>query len=406
MNTPLLPLTPDRALAWRQARRVLAVRLDAAGDVLMTAPAIRALKASAPGRSLALLTSSAGAAAAALIPEVDEVLVYDAPWMKAAPLRMTPANDLAAVEMLRRRAFDAAVIFSVYSQDPLPAAVYCYLARIPLRLAHARDKAYQLLTDPVPDPEPASFVRHEVQRQLDLVAAVGCRTDDERLAIRIGRAASSRAKTLVGELGLDAAARPWAVLHPGATAPSRRYPPKMFAAAADALISKHGWDLVIAGSASDRAVSDEVIGAMKEYAPSIVGRLDLEELAGLLSRSPMLIANNSAPAHVAAAVGTPVVSLYALTNPQHTPWGVPSRVLFHEVPCQGCGSSVCPEGHHACLRMVTPDCVVAAALDLAGDRLGVTAEPSLGPLHASGELRSSESIPEPLSRAGGMPNAR
>jgi ADP-heptose:LPS heptosyltransferase len=68
--------------------------------------------------------------------------------------------------------------------------------------------------------------------------------------------------------------------------------------------------------------------------------------------------------HVAAAVGTPVVDLYALTNPQHTPWGVPNRVLSHEVPCAPCYRSVCPEQHHLCLAGVAPERVVKAALEL------------------------------------------
>jgi ADP-heptose:LPS heptosyltransferase len=82
------------------------------------------------------------------------------------------------------------------------------------------------------------------------------------------------------------------------------------------------------------------------------------------------VAGNTGPVHVAAAVGTPVVDLYALTNPQHTPWMVPSRVLFNDVPCRWCYSSVCPERHHRCLRGVHPEQVVAAALDLLAEREG------------------------------------
>jgi ADP-heptose:LPS heptosyltransferase len=63
-------------------------------------------------------------------------------------------------------------------------------------------------------------------------------------------------------------------------------------------------------------------------------------------------------------VGTPVVDLYALTNPQHTPWAVPHRVLFHDVPCKYCYKSVCPEGHGNCLALVDPADVVHAALEL------------------------------------------
>jgi lipopolysaccharide heptosyltransferase II len=355
----------EAAARWADAGDVLAVRLDAIGDVLMTTPALRALKRSAPGRRVTLLTSTAGALVAASIPEVDEVLVYDPPWMKATATRPGPAEDLETIERVRERRFDAAAIFTVYTQDPLPAALLCHLAGVPLRLAHSRDKPYGLLTDHVPDPEPDRFVRHEVQRQLDLVAHVGCRTDDPRLSLRVGTVAQARIARLLADLAVDAASRPWAVLHPGASAPSRRYPPEAFAEAARRLIRDHGWDVVVAGSADDDGAVQQIQHLAGNGIRSVAGALDLEELAALLQAAPVAIVNNSAPAHLAAAVGTAVVDLYALTNPQHAPWGVPHRLLFHDVPCRNCQASVCPEQHHACLRLVSPDRVVAAALELA-----------------------------------------
>ena len=93
---------------------------------------------------------------------------------------------------------------------------------------------------------------------------------------------------------------------------------------------------------------------------SLAGRLELPHLAALLERAPLLLANNTGPVHLAAAVGTPVVDLYALTNPQHTPWGVPCRVLYEDVPCRFCLKSVCPEAHNGCLHWVTPERVAAA----------------------------------------------
>ena len=103
---------------------------------------------------------------------------------------------------------------------------------------------------------------------------------------------------------------------------------------------------------------------------SLVARLDLAGLAALLSVAPLLVANNTGPVHVAAAVGTPVVDLYALTNPQHTPWLVNHRALSHDVPCKYCYKSVCPEGHHNCLRLVTPERVVRAARAPASGSVG------------------------------------
>jgi ADP-heptose:LPS heptosyltransferase len=96
----------------------------------------------------------------------------------------------------------------------------------------------------------------------------------------------------------------------------------------------------------------------------------LEELAALLATAPLLVSNNTGPVHVSAAVGTPVVDQYALTNPQHTPWAVPHRVLFHDVPCKYCYKSVCPEGHHDCLRRVTPESIVAAVRELLAETFG------------------------------------
>src|SRR5207248_6939855 len=153
------------------------------------------------------------------------------------------------------------------------------------------------------------------------------------------------------------------VVHPGATAASRRYPSESFAAACRTLALNDGWQIVLVGDDGDAATIAQIRSEMQ--APSVaLGGVELTELCALLSLAPLLIANNSAPAHIASAVGTPVVDLYALTNPQHQPWGVPARVLSHDVPCKYCYSSVCREVHHDCLRLVTPEEVVAAAREL------------------------------------------
>jgi len=106
---------------------------------------------------------------------------------------------------------------------------------------------------------------------------------------------------------------------------------------------------------------------------SLAGQLDLGELAALIDAADVLVANNSGPAHLAAALATPVVDLYALTNPQHTPWLVPARVLNHPVPCRNCLKSRCPEGHHDCLRRVAPEDVAGAAIELLAPALAAKA---------------------------------
>ena len=339
--------------AWQGVRRVLCVRLDSIGDVLMTTPAIRALRETL-GCHVTLLTSPAGAAVAPLVPEIDDTIVFAAPWVKASA---GATHDAGMIARLAGEGFDAAVIFTVYSQNPLPAAYLCYLAGIPRRLAHCHENPYALLTDWVPDPEPAATIRHEVQRQLDLVAAVGCRAHNQNLSFSVPPAAHASVQRHIHR-------RPLVIVHPGATAASRRYPPGQYARATDLLIQQTRCDAVFTGDAHELELVDSVRMAMRFPTRSLVGELGLAELGALIDEADLLVSNNTGPAHIAAAVGTPVVDLYALTNPQHTPWLVPSRVLNHDVPCRNCYKSLCPAGHHDCLRKVAPEAVAAAAVEL------------------------------------------
>ena len=328
---------------WREVKNLLCVRLDNMGDVLMTTPAIRALRETL-GCRITLLASPAGAALAQLVPEVDEAIAFNAPWMKPPPGDEAPILE-------RIKGFDAAAVFTVYSQSALPAAYLCYLAGIPRRLAHCRENPYHLLTDWLPESEPASTVRHEVRRQLDLVAAVGCRTANERLSFHVPQSARE---------SLPQLPQPLIVVHPGASAASRRYPPESYARALDML----GQEVVFTGGAAEVELVESLRRSMSVPSRSLAGELSLAELGALIEAAHLLICNNTGPAHIAAALGTPVVDLYALTNPQHTPWQVESRVLFNDVPCRNCYKSVCPTGHHECLRGVAPERVAAAAREL------------------------------------------
>jgi lipopolysaccharide heptosyltransferase II len=354
---------------WHQARRILCVRLDSLGDVLMCTPAMRALRQAVPGRTLTLLGSPSGVAAQPFIPELDDAIAWDAPWMKAAGLKATAprahTSGPALIAMLAARAFDAAVIFTTYTQSALPAALLCQLAGIPLRLAHCRENPYDLLTDWIPDPEPATLVRHEVQRQLALVQRVGCRSAEPGLTFVPRPADFAAARMRLSAAGV-APDRPWILLHPGASAASRRYPPAHWAHVLRLLADMPRLPLVLTGSAAEAELVDTIQFASAVPAISLAGRLSLGELGAALQLAAVAVTNNTGPAHMAAAVGTPVVDLYALTNPQHTPWHVRNRVLFHDVPCRFCYKSTCPQGHQACLAGVAPQRVAAAVRELLG----------------------------------------
>jgi lipopolysaccharide heptosyltransferase II len=360
------PRPGTRTEGWEHLRNILAVRLDAMGDVLMTTPALRAIRSSARDARLTLLTSEAGAEVARHVPEVDAVIAWDPPWMPSAPGSSTASADLVFADGLRERGFDGAVVFTVHSQSPLPAALLLHLAGIPRVLAHCRETPYALISDWVPEPEADRATRHEVRRQLDLVGHVGFTSDDERLSFRVPPEAMRNLRDhVLPRLGIQPGdGRPWVVVHPGASAPSRRYRPDGYARAVGRLVREDGVSVVFTGSVGEIALVEEIRAGMEAPSMSLAGELTLGELSALLAIAPLLIANNTGPVHLAAALGTPVVDLYALTNPQHGPWMTPSRVLNVDVPCKGCRRSVCPLGHQACLSLVHPDRVVDAAREL------------------------------------------
>jgi lipopolysaccharide heptosyltransferase II len=347
---------------WRAARRILCVRLDNMGDVLMTTPAMRALKQSGGDRHLTLLTSSSAAKLAPFLNMVDDVWAYDAPWVKH-PVVSTPEPDLAMIERLREARFDAAAIFTVYSQSPLPAALMCRLAGIPLRLAHCRENPYELLTDRIAETEPHSGTRHEVVRQLALVQSVGAMTSDERLGFEVRRQDRRAVAELLAAARRHHSVGRWLVIHPGATASSRRWPAERFGEAGAQLACDFD-GVAVTGSHDEQALVAAVCARIGRKAVPLAGALSLGKLAALIERADLLVANNTGPVHIAAALGTPVVDLYALTNPQHRPWQVPNRVLNVDVPCRNCYRSVCDQPGHPCLTGVSPDAVVAAARHL------------------------------------------
>ncbi len=361
-------MIPD---AWRAARRILAVRLDNLGDVLVTTPALHGIKESLPAATLTLLASPIGAQAGRLNKDIDDVIIYEAPWMD--PWHTLPRDsgrEQAMIALIRERRFDGAIIFTSFRQSPLPAAYLCYLADIPLRAAASIDGPGSLLTTRHKHPE---RMMHEVERGLDLVGALGLGTGDRDLVLTLPDEARSSAAALLAEWGIaaDRADRhgPLVVVHPGCTMPARTYPWEMFAEVTEELVARLGATIVLTGSGDERALTEQVRGRVSARYRSRVrlsaGTLPFPAFGALIDAADLVVTNNTGPMHMAAALKTPVVALFALTNPpeQWGPWRVPHRQLYHDVPCRICYSRVCPYAHE-CLRLVSPAMVVAAAQEL------------------------------------------
>lgn len=341
---------------WAAMSRVLAVRPDNLGDVILLTPALRALRAAAPRAHLDLLASPAGSAAAPLIPEVDRVLTLNPVWQDArGELPVDAARELALVARLR--GYDAVVVFTSFAQSPWPAGYLAYLAEVPVRVGQSKEFGGSVLSHPVPPP-PDDL--HQVDRALHLLAGVGVPAVGTELSVRVPVAVGPAVTGVLHRAGVDPDA-PYAVVAPGASAAARRYAPGRYAATAG-LLAHAGLPVVVVGTAREADLVEVVAG---EAGCPLAGALDVPGLAGLLDRAAVLVTNNSGSMHLAEALGTPLVVLFAGTElpAQYAPRHAPAVLLRQPTACTPCRSFTC-RYQHECLD-ITPEQVAAAALRLA-----------------------------------------
>ncbi|MDQ1629912.1 MAG: hypothetical protein QOI54_3656 [Actinomycetota bacterium] len=330
----------------RATRTVLVARLDADGDVLLAGPAVRAV---ASGAHVVLLVGPRGRQAAGLLPGVDEVVVWAAPWIEPAPAPAVSAPDIdALVSTVAARRVDEAVLLTSFHQSALPLALLLRLAGVGRIAAVSEDYPGSLLDVRLPDPGDLP----EVERGLSVAAAAGFRLPDGdagRLAVR---------RPLPDTSALTGPAR-YVVLHPGTSVAARAWPLRRWVETAAAL-APAGVPVVVTGGAHERHLTRRVAAA---GGLDLGGRTTLPELADVLDRAAAVVVANTGPAHLAAAVGTPVVSLFAPTvpAPRWAPYGVPVVLLGdQQAPCRATRASSCPVPGHPCLSSVTAQQVAAA----------------------------------------------
>ena len=343
---------------WAALRRILVVRPDNLGDVVLSGPALRALRRAAPRARLDLLAAPAGAAVAPLLPEVGEVLVASVSWQQLDPAAVPAEEDLALLDRIRAGRYDAAVLLTSFTQSPWPAAQLCRLAGVPVRVGTSKEFGGAALTHWVPSP-PDEL--HQVDRALRVLARVGVPPVDGRLRLVVPDEARAAARRVLAQHGVTG---PYAVLLPGASCSSRRYPVDRFAEVAG-LLAAGGLTVLVSGTAAESEPVSRVAGN-RPGVLAAAGELDVPALAAALAGARVVVCNNSGGAHLADAVGVPAVVLFAGTEQpeQFRPRAVPAAVLTVPTPCAPCRQLRCPYGLE-CLDLA-PERVAREALRLAG----------------------------------------
>ncbi len=320
--------------------RVAVVRLDGFGDVLLTGPAVRAVADRAD--EVTFIAGPRGAEAAALLPGVDRVEVLDAPWVPLGHTRFSGGAVNRAIDRWRAAPFDAAVVFTSWHQSPLPVALMLRLADTAAIAGISDDHPGALL-----DVRLRHVTGHEVRRNLAVAAAAGYRhVDGERLRIRTVHGAVDVTDGVV-------------VVHPGASVPARALPRRPVRGMIRALVAE-GRRVVATGTAAETAT---IAADLASPDDDLGGRTTVEELAAVMARAGVVVVGNTGPAHLAAALGRPIVSVFApvVDVAGWHPWTDDLTVLGDQkIVCRGCRATVCPRRGQPCVDRVTAESLLAA----------------------------------------------
>ncbi|MET9230063.1 glycosyltransferase family 9 protein [Lentzea sp. NPDC003310] len=324
--------------------RTLVARLDSDGDVLLAGPAVRA--AAAAGE-VVLLCGPRGVRAAELLPGVTRIVEWECPWIAHPAPDVRPFDVEAVTALLHGVRADVALVLTSFHQSPLPLALVLRLAGVPRIVARSTDYPGSLLDVRLRDDPDVP----EAVRALEVARAAGFELpegDDGRLAV-VDPPPSP----------LD---HPYVVVHPGASAPARTWSPDRWAKAVVALTAA-GHRVAVTGGPAEAGLTEHVAGAC---GTDLGGRTSFRDLAGVLADADAVVVGNTGPAHLAAAVGTPVVSLFAPVVPalRWAPHGRHVLLGDQNAPCRGTRARDCPVPGHPCLDLVDPAAVVRAVEEL------------------------------------------
>ncbi len=343
-------------------QRILVVKLSSLGDLFHALPAVHELKTRLPARIDWVVQREYAELAAACFTDVDRVLAFDR--------RRWARRPGVFLRELRRERYDLVLDM----QGLLKSALVARLARGARRVGPSfHREGARLFYHAVAGPRDKQ--RHAVEENLDVVRYLGLEPGPPRFGLRAPPWPVERP-------------RPRVALAPSSRWPSKNWPPASFAAAARRLRDGVGASLFLLGAPGDRPLCDAVASAIGGPVENLAGRTSLVEMAGALAGMDLLIANDSGPVHMAAALGTPVLVLFGPTDPARTgPFGPGHRVLTPAVPCRPCFQRDCTRPGGTCLETIAPERVARAAMEML--------------LEAGGERRPSPGLAAAGTEGGG-----
>ncbi|MFA5085561.1 MAG: lipopolysaccharide heptosyltransferase II [Candidatus Omnitrophota bacterium] len=336
------------------SKRIIIVRMDRIGDVVLSGPAIKAVRDAYPDSRIAVLVRPYAREAVDGNPYIDEVITYDKRGKEKGLF-----GKIRFISNLRHKRFDLAVILHPNNSSHIVA----YLAGIPKRLGYDK-KLGVLLTKKIPHTKQYGL-KHEIDYNIDLLRYIGIKGSDKSLHLPVNKASEERINNLFNKNGISRK-ETVITIHPAASCRSKRWSTERFAKISDILAEKYGARIVIiSGPGGDKTVGDNVAKLMKSAALNLSGKTSVSDIASILRRSKLLISNDSGPVHISCAVGTPVISIFGRKDRGLSPerWGPVGKkdiVLHKDAGCVICLAHNCKLGFK-CLDMISVEEVISSA---------------------------------------------
>lgn len=343
-------------------RRILAIKLRNLGDVLLSVPALRAIRESHQGASLSVLVAKGTEEMVEGLPWIDEVLSVDRPKGKHG-FWWNMGRELRFLGDLRKLRFDMVVDFTSGDRS----AIYGFLSGARERIGREpsgksggfRGKS-RLYTHLAPPPDHSI---HVVENDLDLVRRFGMETRDERLEFAVPPEAEERMGRLLAARGIGAG-EPFLHVHPTSRWLFKCWKDESMAETLDRVPGELGLRVVMTSGPEAREVQKarSILSMMNTRPTTLLGEISLKEMGAISRRAQVFLGVDSVPMHIAAAVGTPVVALFGPSGEHNwRPWRAEHQVVALPFDCRPCGRDGCDGSKVSrCLEELPPGDVLAA----------------------------------------------
>lgn len=356
---PFTFLRTKKTIKRDKIRKILAVRTAYVGDIIMTIPVLRPLKEMFPYAKVSFLTGRREAEILKGNPYIDQILIYDALWFYPTDIWKGISDYFKMIRRLRNERFDLAIDFRGDIRDIL---FILFLSGAYHRISYGVGGGSYLLTHVVPFKK----INHKISYHLDILRSLGGNINASKPEIYLSSAEEGFRKAVFKAndiLDSDLVVG----IHPGGRKKLKCWYPGGYAELINRLIRDFAAKIVITGSPGEIDLVEKIKSQAPEKTISLCGKTTLRELASLIRGFDLFITGDSAPMHIASALGTPLVAIFGPSKSWETgPYGNPYRVVEKDFPCRfTCDENVCKHKvYNECMKAITPDDVYNAAKEL------------------------------------------